>query len=156
VEGLAGATGAALRAARVGAGLSLSELALRSDGRFKSSSLGGYERGERALTLERFCAIADLLNVPAEELLSDILDRLRPDARHEIVIDLRSLPKSAEGQAVARRANELKAKRGDYLSQVITFRSSDLEVLARSVGSVPRDLMLSLGDAVQRLEASTS
>jgi transcriptional regulator with XRE-family HTH domain len=151
MDGLAQATGAALRDARRAAGLSLSELSDRSGGRFKPSSLGGYERGERALSLARFCVIADLLNVPADQLLGDILDRLRPDTRRGITIDLRSLPSSAEGRVVARRAHELKAKRGDFLSQVVGFRASDLEVLARQVGSDPRELVVSLGEAVQEV-----
>jgi transcriptional regulator with XRE-family HTH domain len=150
------ATGKVLRAARLDAGLSLMELSARSRGRFKPSSLGGYERGERALTLERFCMIADLLNRPADQLLGEILDHLRPDARREMVIDLRSLPASAEGRAVAKHAHELKTKRGDFLSQIVKFRASELEVLARTVGSEPRDLVVSLGEAVQRVGGSTT
>src|SRR4051794_40166423 len=109
MDELTRATGAVLRDARRAAGLSLSELAERSGGRFKPSSLGGYERGERALSLARFCTIADLLNAPADQLLADILDGLRPGARRGMTIDLRSLPTSAEGKAVARRAHELAA-----------------------------------------------
>ena len=156
MQELSKVAGAVIRDARRSAGLSLAELASRSESRFKPSSLGGYERGERALTLARFCMIADLLNTPADQMLGDVLDRLRPSARREMMVDLRSLPASEEGRAVARHAHELKTRRGDFLSQVVTFRASDLEVIARTVGSDPDDLVVSLGEAVQRVGESAT
>ena len=61
-DGLGSAVGAALRDARVRAGLSLSDVARRSGGRYSPSSLGGYERGERAISVIRFCDLARLLD----------------------------------------------------------------------------------------------
>lgn len=45
--------GANLRDARKSTGLSLSDVVEQTHGEFKGSVLGAYERGERAMTVER-------------------------------------------------------------------------------------------------------
>lgn len=47
-----------MRRAREDAGLSLKDVERRTDGRFKPSTIAGYERGERAITVSRFVALA--------------------------------------------------------------------------------------------------
>jgi nucleoside-diphosphate-sugar epimerase len=51
--------------------ISLDNLATR--GRFKPSSLGGYEKGERNISLELFREVADLYGMPADQLLAEVL-----------------------------------------------------------------------------------
>jgi transcriptional regulator with XRE-family HTH domain len=81
------ATGRALRRARLRAGLTLRGVRETSGGRFTPSAIGGYERGERALSLDRFCDLALLYDIPPERLLSQILDLWRPQP-HRRVLDL--------------------------------------------------------------------
>lgn len=58
--------------------MTLRDVARRTGGRFKASVLGGYERGERAISLERFCELAGTYGVDGASLLGDIEARLRP------------------------------------------------------------------------------
>ncbi|MGZ5352909.1 MAG: helix-turn-helix domain-containing protein, partial [Actinomycetota bacterium] len=46
--------------------------------RFKPSSIAGYERGERAISLQRFCDLAELYRTDAGWLLDAILRDARP------------------------------------------------------------------------------
>ncbi|MGH2677820.1 MAG: helix-turn-helix domain-containing protein, partial [Actinomycetota bacterium] len=57
------AIGGALRAARREGGLTLRDVASLSDRRFKPSALGGYERGERSISLERFTELSSVYGV---------------------------------------------------------------------------------------------
>src|SRR5437870_4492851 len=88
MEPFAQTVGRVLRRARIQRGLTLQAVATRSDRRFKPSAVGGYERGERAITLERFCDLAVLYGEPADRLLAEVLAELNPEARREIVVDL--------------------------------------------------------------------
>ncbi|MGH2699518.1 MAG: helix-turn-helix domain-containing protein [Actinomycetota bacterium] len=58
------ALGEVLRRARKQRGMTLDDVRRRSRGRFKSSAVGGYERGERAISLERFCDLSEMYGVP--------------------------------------------------------------------------------------------
>jgi transcriptional regulator with XRE-family HTH domain len=143
--------GAALREARVRAGLSLNDVARRSGGRYRPSSLGGYERGERAISVIRFCDLARLLGVPPDQLLGRALDIASRDGRREVVLELADLPDSEPGRQAAAFAHRMKSSRGDYLSTIVTLRAGDLEVIADASGlDVPR-LLASLGPAVRRV-----
>src|ERR1700680_3098277 len=58
-----------LRAIRRQQGLSLHDVEARSGQEFKASVLGAYERGERALSVGRLLRLAELYDVPADQLL---------------------------------------------------------------------------------------
>ena len=58
-----------LRAIRRQQGLSLHDVEARSKQEFKASVLGAYERGERALSVSRLLRLADLYDVPSDQLL---------------------------------------------------------------------------------------
>jgi transcriptional regulator with XRE-family HTH domain len=150
-RGLTTAVGATLRAARLQAGLSLEQLARRSGGRYKPSSLGGYERGERTLSVPRFCDLAELVGMPADQMLAHALRNLDPEHYREVVIDLRRLPDSTGGRQVARYAHQIQAMRSDFLADVLTLRAGDLRVIARTSGLPVRRLLSSLGRAVRRV-----
>jgi hypothetical protein len=68
--------------------MTLQEAAHRSRGRFAATSIAGYERGERHISLARFCDLADLYQVRPERLLAQVMERVRPQERPDIVIDL--------------------------------------------------------------------
>src|SRR3954454_9152169 len=58
-----------LRAIRRQKGLSLHEVEARSGQEFKASVLGAYERGERALSVARLVRLAELYDVPPDQLM---------------------------------------------------------------------------------------
>ena len=142
--------GEVLRRARQEAGLTLQEVQRRSRGKFKASAVGSYERGERTISIDRFCGLAQIYGVPADRLLADILNRASPEVRQELTINVPSL--SLVREEIARPAAELihrvKEQRGDYMSEVITLRSGDLEALAFVTRSNPRSLISTLRPAV--------
>ncbi len=55
--------GVKLRTARTNAGLSLDRLAAQTHGEFKASAVGSYERGERAISVERFARLCSIYAV---------------------------------------------------------------------------------------------
>src|SRR5438309_276528 len=91
VDAFSKAAGQTLRRARVRRGLTLRDLMTVSQGRFKASVVGGYERGERAISLERFCDLAVVYGIPPDRLLAEVLGQLEPEGREEVVIDLNRL-----------------------------------------------------------------
>ena len=79
--------GRALRRARHAQGLTLRDVGIRSGGIFTPTAVAGYERGERAISLERFCELATFYGVAPEDLLAE---GLHPGDR-EPVVDLTPL-----------------------------------------------------------------
>ena len=86
------AVGDELRLARRQAGLALRDLTQRSGREFKASAVGGYERGERSISLDRFCRLADLYGVEPDRLIARVVDRLSRSAGQDVVIDIRTAP----------------------------------------------------------------
>jgi transcriptional regulator with XRE-family HTH domain len=151
---LTSAVGATLRLARLRAGLSLNQLAARSGGRYRPSSIGGYERGERAISLIRFCELVGLLGVPPDRLLREALARVFPREHSEVLIDLGELPDSDIARQVATYAHEVRSMRGDYRSDVVTLRAGDLQVVAQTSGLRVPQVISALGPAVRRVGPS--
>ena len=58
------ALGAKLRAIRQQQGLSLHGVEQKSGGRWKAVVVGSYERGDRAVTVQRLAELADFYGVP--------------------------------------------------------------------------------------------
>ena len=65
------ALGAKLRAIRQQQGLSLHGVEERSGGRWKAVVVGSYERGDRAVTVQKLAELAEFYSVPVSELLPD-------------------------------------------------------------------------------------
>ena len=61
--------GRALRRARSGRGLTLRDVGMRSAGKFTPTAVAGYERGERKISLQRFCELAPPHPAPRPLLL---------------------------------------------------------------------------------------
>ena len=150
IDAFSKAAGQTLRDARIRRGLTLRDLAAASGQRFKASVVGGYERGERSISLERFCELATLYGVPPDRLLSDALARLQPAGREEVVIDLTKLDALEEGDRtpIAEFLYQVKAMRRDYLSDVVTLRAGDVEALALERRIQPSRLLTSLTPAI--------
>lgn len=81
--------GQRLRAARRQRGWSLGDVESKTEGEFKASVVGAYERGERAISVQRFVRLAQSYSVPPAELLPPV------EGSEGLVIDLDAL--AAEG-----------------------------------------------------------
>ena len=68
-QNYAKALGIRLRAIRQQQGLSLQGVEEKSDGQWKAVVVGSYERGDRAVTVQRLSELADFYGVPMSELL---------------------------------------------------------------------------------------
>lgn len=143
--------GEALRRSRQARGLSLRRVASESDFYFQPSTLGGYERGERAISLVRFCELARLYRVPPDQLLSEVLHRMDPDARREVRIDLHRLfllpdePRRVLGQLI----EKVRGQREDFRSDVITLRQGDLEAVTSILEGGPRVVLERIRPAIR-------
>ena len=68
-EGYAKALGARLRAIRMQQHLSLHGVERKSGGKWKAVVVGSYERGDRAVSVQRLAELADFYGVPVSDLL---------------------------------------------------------------------------------------
>jgi transcriptional regulator with XRE-family HTH domain len=141
-------TGHALRRARRARGLTLRDVGTDSQGQFKPTAVAGYERAERAISLERFCALAQLYGMSPERLLSQILWRI--GGRPEPILDRRRVPDlpSDEAGTIGDFIEEVRRLRGSSNGETITIRIEDLEVLATVTGQQLRDFLEHLRPAL--------
>lgn len=139
--------GRALRRARLARGMTLKQLSVASAGRFKPTSLAGYERGERSISVVRFCELCRLVGVPADRLLGEILRAARADP--DLVIDLTHLERlgPSEGELLTGFVQQVASLRGSGEVERITLRAGDIEVLASASGRLPDELKEVLGTA---------
>lgn len=140
--------GRVLRRIRKERGLTLKEVAAASGGAFKATSVAGYERGERSVTLERFVLLCRLYGTSPARVLDEI-DR----ADHaDVVVDLSSLEGLGDQERellgeLLRRVSELRA--GAEASELMV-RADDLTVLANAAGVDADDLLEALRGATSR------
>jgi transcriptional regulator with XRE-family HTH domain len=148
------AAGRVLRRARAARHLTLHDVMALSAGKFKPSVLGGYERGERTLSIDRFCELAQLYGFPADRLLAEVMADLQPDGRAELVIDLNrlSLLEEPDRLAISELLHQVRTQRRDYLSDVVTLRSGDVEALALERHIGPSKLLSRLRPAMADLD----
>lgn len=124
--------GLRLRAIRTQQGLSLHGVEERSGGRWKAVVVGSYERGDRAVTVQRLAELADFYAVPVSALLPESGAPAVVDAPPRLVIDLErlsSVPAERAGP-LARYAATIQSQRGDYNGKVLSIRQDDLRTLA--------------------------
>ena len=137
------ALGVRLRAIRAQQGLSLHGVEARSDGRWKAVVIGSYERGDRAVTVQRLAELADFYGVPVAELLPGAGGTASTvEAPPRIVIDLERLSGVPADQAapLMRYAATIQSQRGDYNGKVLSIRTEDLRSLAVIYDASPVDL----------------
>ena len=137
--------GERLRAIRRQKGLSLHDVEARSSLEFKASVLGAYERGERAISVPRLIRLAEIYEVPADQLLPRDLDgeislvesaTIGGDSSTKFTIDLVRLHELDDPDAhiLDRFATSLQRERQDFNGRMLTIRRSDLRVLASCMG----------------------
>lgn len=145
--------GERLRAIRRQKGLSLHDVEARSDLEFKASVLGAYERGERAISVPRLLRLAEIYEVPADQLLprdADIEINLTEGADLDagFTIDLVKLHAldDPEAAVLSRYAATIQLQRQDFNGRLLTIRRDDLRVLAAVLGRRPDDLGIRLDE----------
>src|ERR1700737_2023517 len=145
--------GERLRAIRRQKGLSLHDVEARSQQEFKASVLGAYERGERAISVPRLLRLAEIYQVPGDQLLprsSDVdVERTQHDTFEEgFTIDLERLRDldDPEASVLSRYAETIQLQRQDFNGRLLTIRRDDLKVLAAVLGRRAEDLGRRLDD----------
>jgi hypothetical protein len=115
--------------------MTLRDVGTRSGGRFKPTAVAAYERGERSISLQRFCELAELYEMASERLLAQIIWRI--SGRPKPTIDRAKVPElpMREREALQSFVQEVRRLRGDHDDETITFRVQDLEVLATASGN---------------------
>jgi transcriptional regulator with XRE-family HTH domain len=125
--------GQRLRAIRVQQGMSLHGVEVKSGGRWKGVVVGSYERGARAVSVQRLAELADFYGVPVAELLPEGSGPATPvSAPPRLVLDLERLQElpASDAAPLARYTASLQAQRGDYNGRVMSIRHDDLRSLA--------------------------
>ena len=125
------ALGGKLRAIRQQQGLSLHGVEQKSGGRWKAVVVGSYERGDRAVTVQK---LAELL--PEGRVTSG------SEPATKIVINLerlQQLPADKVGP-LARYAAAIQSQRGDYNGKVLSIRAEDLRSLSIIYDMTPGEL----------------
>ena len=125
--------GQKLRAARRQRVWSLGQVESNTKGEFKASVVGAYERGERAISVQRFVRLAEVYGVAA----SDLLPLVAPDGH--LVIDLEAMGTAKSGDLVER-----------YLAAIQLLRKDP------SHSEIRKGDQVILGSLVQTVEASAA
>lgn len=117
-----------LRTIREAQGLTLSQVASRSQGRISAIALGSYERGDRTISATKILEIADIYKVPVTELF-DSPEKLT--GNRKVIIDYRKLnddtdPSSEKIKTIVKRIAGI---RRDWNGEVISLRESDIASL---------------------------
>ncbi|MGI8433360.1 MAG: transcriptional regulator BldD [Nocardioidaceae bacterium] len=137
------ALGARLRGIRQQQGLSLQGVEEKSQGRWKAVVVGSYERGDRAVTVQRLSELAEFYSVPISELLpgGNQYGAAR-EAPPKLVLDLERLQRSEtpETAPLSRFISTIQAQRGDYNGRVLSIRQEDLLSLAVIYDEAPSKL----------------
>jgi transcriptional regulator with XRE-family HTH domain len=126
------ALGAKLRTVRNQQGLSLQGVEAKSAGTWKAVVVGSYERGDRAVTVQRLAELADFYGVPISELLPAPASTAIMEAPPRLVLDLERLGQMSADVAgpLARFVSSIQAQRGDYNGRILSIRKEDLRTLS--------------------------
>jgi transcriptional regulator with XRE-family HTH domain len=131
--------GSHLRRLRRQKGLSLLDVQALSEGTFKASVLGAYERGERAISAIRLSALASLYRLPLQAMLPS---EGASSAEGSFAVDLAQLERAdtPEAKIIARFIKRLQAQRRDWTGTVFRMRTSDGVALAAALDRTPADV----------------
>lgn len=130
--------GRALRRARQARDLTLRQVSTVTMGRFKPTSVAGYERGERTISVERFVELSHLYGIPPPVLLAEILEG-QPGPG----VDLETTEREGvpEGSLVSGFILRIRSLRRERPTDAIALRAGDLEVLASASGKEAAELV---------------
>ncbi len=122
----------------------------RSGGDLKRTTVAAYERGERAVSVERFFRLCRQYDIAPERLIAEIS---RASAgRASVVVDQDRIDRlgSVEALLVSDFVHSVREMRGDPHGGVITLRVGDLQVLASASGEPTDELLAKIGIALDR------
>jgi transcriptional regulator with XRE-family HTH domain len=144
------AVGTRLRSVRRQKRLSLQAVEKASGEEFKASVLGAYERGERTISVPRLQRLAQIYDVPVDQLLpSDSTNPLTRASQggngrssggersnRKITIDLIRLneARGPERDLLRHFLASVQVQRQDFNGKVLTIREDDLRVMASMFG----------------------
>lgn len=135
-EGYAKALGARLRAVRLQQHLSLHGVERKSSGRWKAVVVGSYERGDRAVSVQRLSELADFYGVPVSDLLPPEDTPFTggggttPLSRIVLNVDKVANLKDANAETLQRFVQSIQRQRGDVAMRSLNVRHEDLRTLA--------------------------
>jgi transcriptional regulator with XRE-family HTH domain len=135
-EGYAKALGARLRAIRLQQHLSLHGVERKSTGRWKAVVVGSYERGDRAVSVQKLAELAEFYGVPVSDLLppddSPFATSGGTTPLSRIVLNLDKVQNLDEGNAdiLRRFTGSIQRQRGDVGARTLPVRHEDLHTLA--------------------------
>ena len=135
-DGYAKALGTRLRAIRLQQHLSLHGVERKSGGRWKAVVVGSYERGDRAVSVQRLAELADFYGVPISDLLpaDDHAYGERggatPLSRIVLNIDKVHNLTDAHAEGLRRFVSAILRQRGDLGVHSLPVRYEDLSTLA--------------------------
>lgn len=122
-----------LREIRRKRGITLHEFESLSNGSVKAVVLGSYERGTRAVSLERLEHIAGIYEVPIQYFLG-ISNEGKAESEKGFIFDLRRISKRSELSpqlaSVKRYLAHIAGQRSDWNGEVISLRRADSDCLA--------------------------
>jgi transcriptional regulator with XRE-family HTH domain len=131
--------GTALRRARKARGYTLRQVADMSHGTFKASSLASYERGERAISFERFFQLTALYDISPSRLFAEVTRRV--EGRASVRIDVERVKRlgGVEAGILDGFIRNVFLLRRQPVADTISLRNGDLEVLATAAGRLARE-----------------
>ncbi len=135
-EGYAKALGARLRAIRMQQHLSLHGVERKSGGKWKAVVVGSYERGDRAVSVQRLSELAEFYGVPVSDLLppddSPFSGGGGATPLSRIVLNLDKVAALTDGHAdiLRRFVTSIQRQRGDAGLRNLPVRYEDLRTLA--------------------------
>lgn len=122
-----------LREMRRKRGLTLHGFEALSNGTVKAVVLGSYERGTRAVSLERLEHIAGIYEVPIQYFFG-LSTELRTEIEKGFIFDLRRISKRSELSpplaSIKRFIAAIADQRSDWNGEVISLRRTDNDCLA--------------------------
>lgn len=131
------ALGERLRAARRACGLSLVDVEGLSEGEFKASVLGAYERGERSLSVLRLTGLARMYGVDPGSLIP--LEEVST-GEEPVVVDLKAIEDmgAAESALLDDFLEAIQRMRQRAGEPGLAVRRSDLNLLSVLLGAASR------------------
>jgi hypothetical protein len=127
--------------------MTLRDVGARSGGAFKATAVAGYERGERAISLVRFCELCAVYQIPPQRLLAEVMREV--EGRGLVTVDVRRLEQleGREAAAVADFVRQVRSVRGER-GTTVAIRSGDLAVIATAAGSKEDRLLEKIAPAI--------
>jgi len=142
--------GKALRRARAARGLTLRQVSTLTEGRFKATSVAGYERGERTISVERFCDLCQTYQVSPQAILGDIVRAVAGSTEPEIDLTRLEEMGTVERTLVTGFVRQIQAQRHGSPVETIVLREADLDVLATAAWKTLDELADALEPAIRR------